>query len=114
VTGLNAARCALKIDGSKVGVFTKEQWADGINLAALPTPMVQQAAEVHKLTLQHNNVHFARWRQVQVPLANYKSPRIQQAVAGLMDAFDEEEADVVKQQRAAAQPKARQYELTEE
>jgi len=23
---------------------------------------------VHKLTLQHNNLHFARWRMVQVPL----------------------------------------------
>lgn len=112
VTGLTAANYNLKIDGDEMGSFTKEQLAEGINLATLPTPMVKQAAEVHKLTLQHNNTHFQRWRQIQVPLAESQSPNVQKAVKDLMDALDEEESGVVKQQRAAAQPKRHQFQLS--
>jgi len=111
VTGLTAANYNLKIDGEDVGSFTKEQLAEGINLATLPTPMAKQAVEVHKLTLQHNNAHFQRWRQIQVPLAEHKSSNVQKAVNELMAALDEEEAEVVKQQRAAAQPKPHQFQL---
>ena len=111
VTGLTADRYTLKIDGSDVGVFTREQLAEGVNLAVLPTPMAKQAADVHRLTLQHNNLHFARWRSIQVPLANTKSARVQKALPELLQGLDEDEAEVVKQQRAAAQPKTRNYEL---
>jgi len=58
----------LKIDGETVGAFTAGQLGDGINLAEYATPHGEQAADVHKLTLQHNSIHFARWRMVQVPL----------------------------------------------
>jgi len=112
VSGLTAPNYDLKIDGDETGSFTKEQLAEGINLATLPTPMAKQAAEVHKLTLQHNNAHFQRWRQIQVPLAESKSPNVQKAVKDLMDALDEEEAGVVKQQRAAAQPTRHQFQLS--
>jgi len=111
VTGLGAANFELKIDGEALGSFTKEELAEGINLATLPTPMAKQAAEVHKLTLQHNNIHFQRWRQIQVPLADSKSPKVQKAVEDLMAALDEEEADVVKEQRTAAQPRRHQFQL---
>ncbi len=102
LTGLSGANFDLKIDGDEIGPFTREQLAEGINLATLPTPMVKQAAEVHKLTLQHNNIHFQRWRQIQVPMADGRTPRVQKATQDLMAALDEEEADVVKGQRAAA------------
>jgi lysophospholipase L1-like esterase len=111
VTGLSGANFDLKIDGDEVGSFSREQWAEGINLATLPTPMAKQAAEVHKLTLQHNNVHFQRWRQIEVPLADTQNPRVQKAAQDLIAALDEEEADVVKAQRAAAQPKRHQFQL---
>jgi lysophospholipase L1-like esterase len=114
VTGLNAARYVLKIDGQKVGSYTKDQLAQGVNLATEPTPMAEQARKVHELTLQHNNIHFTRWRQVQVPLENKTSSKVHEAVENLMAAFDEEEAEVVKQQRAAAGPVARAYELVPE
>jgi lysophospholipase L1-like esterase len=110
VTGLDAARYSLTIDGEKVGDFTKQQLADGINLAVLPTPMVKQAATVHDLTLKHNDVHFARWRDVQVTLQDYKLSREPAAV----DALDKLEDEVVQQQRAEAQPKPRHCELRPE
>jgi len=110
VTGLTAARYVLKIDGEKVGDFTKEELQEGINLATFPTPMAKQAAKVHDLTLKHNDIHFACWRDVQVTLQDYKFAGEQAAV----DALDRLEDQIVQQQRAAAQPKPRHYELTPE
>ena len=107
---LPAMRYRLKIDGEDLGVFTKEQLSDGINLAVLPsTPMLKQAAEVHAITLRHNNIHFVRWRQVQVPL----EPALAHKQAA-MDALDALESDLIQQQHAAAQPKPHHYELTPE
>jgi lysophospholipase L1-like esterase len=121
VTGLASARYELKIDGDKVGDFTNEQLAEGVNLASLPTPMAKQAARVHDLTIKHNDIHFARWRDVQVDLEDretaaasgapqYTFPSEQAAV----DALDRLEEEIVQQQRAAAQPQTRQYELSPE
>ncbi len=111
VTGLAPGRnYALRIDGETVGSFTPSQFAAGINLAELATPMVRQAAEVHALTLRHNNVHTARWRQVQVPLEKDVTPHLAQALA----AMDELEGDLIAQQRAAAQPKPHRFELRPE
>ena len=45
-------------------------FAEGINLAILPTPMAKQAADVHAMTLKHTNIHNARWRILQTPLAD--------------------------------------------
>jgi len=110
VTELTAARYVLKIDGEKVGDFTKEELQEGINLAMLPTPMAKQAATVHDLTLKHNDIHFACWRDVQVTLQDYSFAGEQAAV----DALDKLEDQIVQQQRAAAQPKPRHYELAPE
>ena len=107
VSGLEGSDYVLSIDGEDVGSFSKDQLAEGINLALLSTPMTKQASEVHNLTLKHNNVHNTRWRQVQVPLSSIKSPHLDEAIADL----DRVEAEVVDQQRAAAQPKPRRYEL---
>jgi lysophospholipase L1-like esterase len=111
VTGLSAGSFILKIGGDEIGSFTSEQLSQGINLAILPTPMLQQAAQVHKLTLQHNTMHFQRWRQVQVPLAENHGAKVQKAVTDLMTALDEEETETVKQQRAAAQPRRHPFQL---
>ncbi len=107
VTGLTSARYVLKIDGENVGDFTSQQLQEGINLATLPTPMLKQADNVHDLTLKHNNMHFVRWRDVQVTLKDYKLAGEPAAVAAL----DKLENELVQQQRAAAQPKLRHYEL---
>ena len=110
IRGLAAGRYTLKIDGDAAGTFTAEQLAGGINLATLPTPMARQAADVHALTLLHNNVHYARWRQVQVPLEKNGDAHLLKA----LDALDDLEGDVLKQQRAAAQPRPRHYEVAPE
>jgi len=108
VSGLTQAQYTLKIDGEEVGSFSREELAGGVNLAVLPTPMLKQALAVHELTLRHNNLHFARWRQVQVPLQNIPSSHLRKALREL-DAVEEE---LVKQQRDAAKPTSHRYELT--
>lgn len=110
ITGLTAARYNLKIDGESLGSFTKEQLEEGINLAELPTPMAKQAAEVHLLTLEHNHVHYARWRLIQTPLAKDDLAHKQSA----MDNMDALENEIVQKQRATAQPKPHHYELVQE
>jgi lysophospholipase L1-like esterase len=110
VTGLTSAHYALKIDGEKVGDFTQEQLQEGINLTTLPTPMAKQAAKVHDLTRKHNDIHFARWRDVQIALQDYRLAREKGAVVAL----DKLEEQLVQQQRATAQPKLRHFELAPE
>ena len=108
VTGLTGPRYQLNIDGTDLGVFTKDQLAAGINLAELATPMLKQALEVHDLTLKHNSIHAARWQELQVGLANKSLPHLQAA----LDALELLESELVTRQRAAAQPTVRHYELT--
>ncbi len=107
VTGLKAERYALKIDDENIGTFTREQLADGINLAQLSTPMNKQAMAVETLTEKHNLVHFGRWRIIQVPLEGFSAPHLQQTLDDL-NALD---GELVEEQRAAALPKTRTYEL---
>ena len=74
--------------------------------------MAKQAAAVHDLTLRHNVVHFARWRMAGVNLDSLSLPPAHLAAAA--EALDTLEADVIAQQRAAAQPKSHRFELTPE
>ena len=110
VTGLQAERYTLKIDDESVGTFTPAELAEGINLAELSTPMSKQAMTVETLTEKHNTVHFGRWRMIQVPLAGLTAPHLETALNDL-NALD---GELVEEQRAAALPKTRTYELAPE
>jgi hypothetical protein len=107
VKGLAPGTYALSIDGLAVGSFSAEQLSGGINLATLQTPMLTQALDVAKLTVNHNNVHFARWRTLQVPLEKFNLGSLPAAMTSL-DAVEDE---VVTLQHAAAQPKPHHYEV---
>jgi lysophospholipase L1-like esterase len=98
----------LKIDGNVIGTFDGTQLANGINLAAFPTPMMKQAEAVHALTLQRTTIHNTRWRTIQVPHAKDNLGSYS-ALLGQLDAMDEE---LRVRQRAAAQPIIHRFELT--
>jgi lysophospholipase L1-like esterase len=108
VTGLSGNNYRLAIDGEDVGKFSREQLAEGINLALFQTPMWKQAQDVHKLTVQHNNLHFARWRQLQVPFDSYSKLSDYEKALKAVDALEE---DLVKEQRKTAEPKSHKYQL---
>lgn len=107
VKGLEKGDYRLSIDEKVVGTFTAMQLKEGINLAILPTPMVEQAEGVHQLTLKHTSLHQTRWRVIQVPYARETSYELFKA----LQALDGLEAEMVKQQRDAAQPVDRKYVL---
>jgi len=112
VTGLAAPSYALKIDGTPIGVFTREELDSGINLARFPTPMATQAAAVQKLTARRNHFRFVGWHWIEVVLGQQDSTdAIQRAVPALLRAVDAEETEIVGQQRAAAQPVPHAFEL---
>lgn len=56
VSGLESARYTLKINSSPVGSFSREQLAEGGNLAELPTPMARQALRVYLLNYHRGEV----------------------------------------------------------
>jgi lysophospholipase L1-like esterase len=107
VNGLADGKYTLRIDGEEAGSFTAADLANGVNLAALKTPMWAQARRVHLLTLKHNNIHFARWRTVQIPMEVEKDL----IPAPALDSLDALEAELIRRQRAAAQPVAHVFEL---
>lgn len=97
VTGLTAPAYTLKIDDIVVGTWSKEDFVKGVNLAVQHTPMTDQAAAVHVLTLQHTGMHQARWRTYQLGLQDSKSEAVQAALAPLLTALDAEEETVIAQ-----------------
>ena len=107
VTGLAPGTYKLNIDGSEIASYSADQLARGVNLAIEQTAMLKQALEVAHLTTDHNNVHFARWRTIQVPMEKYHFTLTSQVLADL-DALEDE---IVRGQQAAAQPKPHRYEL---
>lgn len=111
VAGLSAPNYTLKVDGQPVATLSAQELEQGIDLAALPLlPACQQAQQLLDLAYRHINIHFQRWRVVQVPHANQRmevSPEIQQQ----MNTLDAQEADVVHQEGQAAQPRTHHMEL---
>jgi lysophospholipase L1-like esterase len=106
--GLKAGDYTLAVDDEVVGTFTRDQLAEGVNLATLSTPMAKQAAQVHQLTLRRAKAHNQRWRDVQVPYQGYaRTPGFARALEGL----DALEAEIQVEQRSAAQPKPHKFEL---
>lgn len=107
VRNLKPGDYILKIDGKEVTTYPNHQLARGINLSQLETPMLKQAAKVLKLTYQHNDLHWTRWRLVQVPLMQYGLPHYDAALADLYAL----ELEAITRQRATAQPKPHFYEV---
>ena len=110
VIGLADGEYVLKIDGAAVGTFTSTQFEKGVNLAVLPTPMARQAAEVHQLTLAHNDLHWTRWRQLQVPLEKAEG-KTRATLDAAIKALDGREAQLVRLQRLRAQPVMHRFEM---
>lgn len=108
VTGLHNGVYSVRVDGASIGTFNNDQLATGINLALLKTPMTEQAMSVYQLTVQHGDIHYARWRNVQVPFGSLPSG------SAAMASLDSLEDAVVQQQRAAATPKQHTFEIVPE
>jgi lysophospholipase L1-like esterase len=108
VTNLAKARYTLEIDGKSVGDFDRESLAAGVNLATESTPMLRQAAAVLTATTKHNDIHFARWRQIQVP---FEKGETVESARKAMEGLDGIEATIVARRREAARPASHRFAL---
>ena len=77
VKNLKPGDYTLRIDGQPIATYPADQFARGINLSALNTPMLKQALEVLKLTNQHNDLHVTRcsvWCKSRIAWSNMTCP----------------------------------------
>jgi lysophospholipase L1-like esterase len=106
VGGLSASRYSIKIDGTDCGTFSKDELAAGVDLAGLEkSPSFAGANKVLSLTRKHNDLHFRRWRQVQITRGNdglNPSPEVK----AQMDALDAQDAAAVAEQLGAVKTAA--------
>lgn len=108
VAHLAKPQYTLEVDGKAVGTFDRDQLAAGVNLATLPTPMLDHAGAVLMQTIQHNNIHYTRWRDVQVPFGRGETAA---PAKKAIEALDEIEASLVARRRDAARPKSHRFAL---
>lgn len=107
ISGLRAGVYSVKIDGSTVATVNDDQLARGLNLAALKTPITDQAKAVYDLTVSHCNIHNERWRTIQVPLEPENLPES----AAAMSSADALEQAVIRRRLETAQPKPHHFEV---
>ena len=107
VQGMPSGTYSLKIDGTSVGAFNNDQLAAGINLALLQTPATEQAMKVFQLAKSHEEIHYDRWRNIDVPLAEYNLPESAPASAAL----DQLDDGIARKMREVAQPVPHKFEL---
>jgi lysophospholipase L1-like esterase len=107
VEGLPSGTYSLKIDGAEVGAFNNDELASGVNLALLKTPATEQAMKVYRLANLREEIHYDRWRNIDVPLAEYGLPEAVAASTSLNTLDDA----VARKMREIAQPVSHRFEL---
>jgi lysophospholipase L1-like esterase len=107
VEGMPSGTYSLNIDGKSIGAFNNDQLADGINLALLQTPATEQAMKVFQLARSHEEIHYDRWRNIDVPLAEYNLQESSPASSAL-DRLDDA---IARKMREIAQPVPHTFEL---
>jgi len=111
ITGLESGSYALTIDGERVGAWSSEDWEKGVNLGSLTTPMSVQAMAVQFLTNRHAEVHWSRWRIVDVPLKNIDGAAESSERKAAINALDALDSALIAKQRARAQPVPHVFEI---
>lgn len=105
ITGLEAGKYQLVIDGEKIGEAS-DRWREiGVNLAPLKTPMRAQAEKVMELTIKRNEAAFTKSRGVEFSLKGYPSTSAASKVLGSLV------KEIGAELRKAAQPKPHRFEL---
>lgn len=105
VQGLSAASYTLTIDHQKVASFTRQELADGVNLALYDTPMLHQAQTVDALAGTRSTLGRTHFFLVTTKL---QSPD----VAAAAETIQAMGSEVAAEQHTAAQPKLHGFELT--
>ncbi len=110
VSGLNAGKYALSIDGNKVGEYTGEELGNGVNLGNLPSgPLFEQGKQVLDLINAKNDIVHKRFRQVVMAsapywLADVYQERKPKELQKLMDEIQSRQEAIYKKAQPAGAP----------
>lgn len=94
----------LKIDGKSIGSFSREELANGINLALYPTPMENQAKDVDGIELQRAQLDQANF------ILNIDDPK-SAADPMVTKAIETKNANLLEDQRKECQPRPHTLEV---
>ncbi len=101
--GLAVGNYDLLIDDRKIATFSSDDLTGGINLATLPTPMLEQARLVAYDTEKKNALESQRFQIIRASTEAENSPTARALAAALLSAED--------RQRADAQPVSHRFQL---
>ena len=104
LTGLVAGSYKISVDGGEPVEFTAETLANGIELNHLSKKSQEDSRTAAELVRKRADWFYTRWRQIQVPYANYRSASA--AISGL----DSLIAEMAERTRAISGP--HKYEIT--
>ena len=105
VTGLEAGKYDVRIDGKTVAQYSSQALATGVNLAKLNTPMHQQAEQVFSLVHRRSEVDHFAWRTIQRDCGDLQHSK--EAFTTLEKLVDSLRTEIQK----TAQPKRHTFEL---
>ncbi len=112
ITNLPAANYALSVDGANMGTVSRDALQQGVDLATMPALAPnKQANSLLGMVRHHNDLHFQRWRVLQVPNSSggkQITPDIQTKMADV----DRQEMQTLASITASAQPAPHRVELT--
>jgi lysophospholipase L1-like esterase len=103
VQGLAPGKYELRIDDRAIGTYTEQNLSDGINLATLDTPMLEQSRLVAYDTERKNTIEAARFELISRDLAGESSKTAAALEAAIPAAAD--------RQRTDAQPRSHRFEI---
>ncbi len=107
VTGVPPGTYDLNIDLVSVGVFSDLDFARGINLALLDTPMNKQAWKIADVTWKLCAIRYSRWRTFEVPLADL----VPKPLSDALRAMEDLEAALTRERHNLAQPVSHTFDL---
>jgi lysophospholipase L1-like esterase len=107
VIGLSAASYSLEIDGQKIGSFSRQELASGVNLALYQTPMEQQAKSIDWTADDRAKLSGTRFDL----LTEASDIPARQAAIAALDALDQRMIDT---EYKNAKPKSHTFALTPE
>ena len=111
VSGLTGPSYVLKVDGTEVGNTTGAELAEGIDLAAITElPENKQSRNVLSLIRKHNDLHFRRWRVLQVP-ALKNTETVSDEVSSQMSELDTQEDAASESAHITARPATHSVEI---
>lgn len=98
----------LIIDGQKITAASADEFARGIDLATLLTPMLRQSLDLYTLVQKKKHLDFVRWRDVGISFAKRRTTPA--AVRALQQLIDELDANLSRM----AAPQVHHYRLEKE